>query len=162
MNQLGLLQRINLYKLKRDYGAPIEICKLLDSQVDIKTGKRSISTSVFPVERAIALPATQSRKALMRKMAAGTEASRDFTASGAYDLDVRDFIIDRRDTPTIPELTDDDWIIYHQRKYQIAKVQTFGNDDGWIITANEIRGNVPTSNTSTVQTGDGLPLSESL
>ena len=60
----------------------------------------------------------------MRKMAAGTEASRDFTAAGAYDTDTRDIIIDIRDAPCVKMLTPDDWIVFRAGNTRSRRVWT--------------------------------------
>ena len=70
-------------------------------------------------------------------------ANKEFVTGGHYDVNQRDFIIDRHDVPSLPELTADDWIVYNRRKYQIKTVEDFEVDAGWIISARELVGEVP-------------------
>ena len=142
-NLLPLLQRLNIYKLKRAFGSPIDIYRLVSSQTDVLTGARVVVTEMKHVRRAIVLPCTMTRNRLMRKMAAGTEASRDFTAAGAYDTDTRDIIIDIRDAPCVKMLTPDDWIVFRGRKYQVKKGMDFQDTENWIVTVSELIGEVP-------------------
>ena len=129
--------------LKRDYGCPIDIYKLVGAQTDVRTGVRTVSVSVYHVQRAIVLPTTTRRKGLLRKMAAGTEAIRDFQASGSYDVGDASLIVDRADVPASLKLSADDWIVYEGRKYPVQTVEEFVMG-GWIITVGELVGEVPT------------------
>jgi hypothetical protein len=137
--QLQRMSQLVLYKLKRDYGGPIDIYKLVNSQTDVKTGQKVVTTSVNHIHRAIILPAGWSRV----RMPAISSANKDFPVGGAHDSNVREFIVDRKDAPGLTTLTADDWIVYQGRKYQISKVESFEFDSGWIITAKELVGEVP-------------------
>ena len=143
MNQLRSMQRSSLYMLKRQYGSPLDIYKLVDSSTDVTTGKRLVKVDVYHIPRGVVLPTTISRTTLMRKMAQGTEAAHSFTVSGAYDTGLSSFIIDRSDCPGLKTLTVDDWISYNNRKYQIHEIESYEVDMGWIITAEEMPGEVP-------------------
>ncbi len=143
MNFLNLLSRLNLYKLKKAFGSPIDIYTLVSSTTDVRTGETVIQTKVTHVRWAIILPDMQTRKQLMRKMAAGTEASRDFTAAGSYDRSQRKVIIDSRDTPGLTELTADDWIVFKGDRYQIVEVGCPDTDFSWMLTIRKQLGEVP-------------------
>jgi len=134
MSQLHLLQRANLYRLKRDYGGPIDIYQLVRSETDSRTGVTTLATKVTHVRRAAIMPATQSRKSIARGQIKST---------GTYDIGICDFIIDRKDTPNLSTLTSDDWIVADGHKYQVGTVETFQVNDGWIVTGLELVGEVP-------------------
>jgi hypothetical protein len=142
MNYIHPLQRAVLYRSKRSYGYPIDIYKLQGSQTDPQTGVVTRMVSVTHVHRAVYFSGSQTRRALARKMAAGTEAARDFAASGAYDISVSTFIVDRQDAPNLPTLTQDDWIIHDNRKFQVVKIDGVANES-WVILARELVGEVP-------------------
>ena len=131
-----------MYRSKRSYGYPIDIYKLRDSQTDPQTGVIARTVSVAHVDRAVYFCGPQTRRALARKMAAGTEAARDFAASGAYDISVSTFIVDQQDAPDLKSLTQDDWIVFDNRKFQIVKIDGVDNES-WVITARELVGEVP-------------------
>ena len=130
--------------LKRAYGWPLDIYSLVDSKTDVRSGQRRVTVNVYHIPRGIVLPTTISRTTLARKMAQGTEASHSFTVSGAYDTGLGHFIIDRSDCASLLTLGVDDWIVYENRKYQIHEVESFEVNMGWIITAEEMVGEVPT------------------
>ena len=145
------MQRI-LYALKRQYGGQISIRKLLNSQTDARTGKKTETTKLIPVARAVVLPAHS-----WCKVVRGISANKDYMAGGAYDATARDFIVDRKDVRELPTLTSDDWILYRGRKYQVSAVETFECDAGWVITARAIDGEV-SQQTLTVAATDQLEL----
>lgn len=134
----NLIQRVRqaLYRLKREYGGTIDIYKLNSSDTDVRTGVKVIDKTVYRVERAIVMPARRDRTV-------ARTVSQEFNMGGSFDDRVRDFIIDRRDLPNLPDLTSDDWIVYRSGKYQIQEVVSYELDTGWIITAKELVGEVP-------------------
>jgi hypothetical protein len=127
-----------LYSLKRDYGARIDIYKLLGSTTDVQTGVKVITKVMFPIVRGIVMPVKLSREAVQG--IALISSNKEFVSGGTYDKGTRDFIVDRRDCPSLPDLTADDWIVYADEKYQIKTVETFEVAAGWIITASKIKG----------------------
>lgn len=130
-----------LYSLKRDYGARIDIYKLGTSSTDVRTGIKTINKTVFHIRRAVVLPVKVDRS--VQQSISLISSNKNFVSGGTYDVGTRDFIIDRRDCPTLPELTADDWVVYNRRKYQIKSVQSFEVDAGWLVTAKELVGEVP-------------------
>lgn len=135
--------RQSLYTLKRQYGVCIDIYKLVSTATDVRTGDKTISKTVYPVARAIVLPETLRRSAKQVSALAGT--SKDFMAQGAgtYSTGTRVFIVDRLDVPNLPDLSQDDWIVYDGAKYQVGEVEAFEVNAGWVITAKRVAGEVP-------------------
>jgi hypothetical protein len=138
---LTMQVRRALYSLKRDYGARIDIYTLGDSTTDPQTGEKQITKTMFPITRGIVMPVKLDRAAVQG--IALISSNKEFVSGGTYDKGTRDFIVDRRDCPSLPELTSDDWIVYFNEKYQIKSVETFEVSAGWIITASKINGEVP-------------------
>ena len=139
----NLNQRIRqtLYQMKKDYGAPIDIYRLVSSETDARTGEKIVTKSVTHVRRAIVVPSRIDRVA--QQTISVISANKQFVTGGHYDASQREFIIDRRDVPALPELTADDWIVYNRRKYQIKNIESFEVDAGWVIAAREIVGETP-------------------
>jgi hypothetical protein len=138
---LTMQVRRALYSLKRDYGARIDIYQLTNSTTDPRTGAKVVSKVMFPVTRGIVMPEKLDRTAV--QSIALISSNKEFVSGGTYDKGTRDFIVDRRDCPLLPELTADDWIVYAGAKYQIKSVEKFEVEAGWIITATKINGEVP-------------------
>jgi hypothetical protein len=130
-----------LYALKRQYGGRINVYKLAASETDVRTGRKQQTVAVTRIERAIVLPGHTARKAI--RGISLISANKTMVMGGTYDSQKRDFIIDRRDVPSLPALTADDWIVYQGRKYQVAEVDAFEFDAAWIVTAKELVGETP-------------------
>ena len=139
----NLNQRIRqaLYQMKKDYGAPIDIYKLVSSETDARTGEKIVTKTVTHVRKAIVVPSKMDRVA--QQTISVISANKEFVTGGHYDANGREFIIDRHDVPALPELTADDWIVYNRRKYQIKNIESFEVDAGWVIAARELVGEIP-------------------
>jgi hypothetical protein len=130
-----------LYALKRRYGGSIVVYKLLDSQTDPRTGRKTVSVKEAQVPRAVVMPARSARKAV--RGISLTSANKEMVAGGTYDSSTRDFIIERADLLGITTLTADDWLVYNGRKYQVAAVDEVEFDSYWCVTAKESVGETP-------------------
>jgi hypothetical protein len=130
MSILNQFTELVLYRLKRDYGQPLRLYKLLDSVTDVQTGRKSEKIATYFIPLAIALPAEWQR-------VRGVE--RTVVVRGSCDVDGRPFIIDRRDAP-VAALTADDWFVYRGMKYQITQVEEFEIDAAWLVHAKALVG----------------------
>ena len=102
---------------------------------------KTVTKTVTRIQRAIVIPAKRDRTAI--QSISQISADKQFVMGGTFDESVRDFIIDRRDCPTLPDLTEDDWIVYRSGKWQIKTVESFEVDAGWVITAKKMEGEIP-------------------
>src|SRR3989304_3647174 len=127
---LNRQMQVTLYALKRQYGGPIVIYRLLTSVVDPKTGEASVNTLTTRIKRAIVLPVTMTRD-IVRNISV-ISADKQMVQGGGYETGKRVFIIDRRDARTLV-LSQDDWLVWNGRKYQFEKVEEMEFDSGWVI-----------------------------
>lgn len=141
MSDLNPLIRQTLYALKRRYPGRIDIYVMGDVSTNPKTGTRTTIKTVYPVERAIVLPAKLGRAE--KRGISFISANKALVQGGFYDATARKFIVDRADVPGIVELTEDDWLVFKGRKYQFESVQEFEDDTGWIIAGRAVLGEVP-------------------
>lgn len=133
--------RLVLYGLKRQYGGSIDIYQKGSQSVDYETGAKTINKDVIPIRRAIILPAKVLREA--SQTISVISANKAFIYGGTYDSSTRMFIIDRRDVPELPELTEDDWIVYDGRKFEIKQFEMAEFDSAYVITGKAVLGDVP-------------------
>jgi hypothetical protein len=134
---LNRQMQVALYALKRQYGGPIVIYRLLSSVVDPKTGEASVNTLTTRIKRAIVLPVTMTRD-VIRNISV-ISADKQLVQGGSYETGRRVFIIDRRDARTLV-LSQDDWLVWNGRKYQFEKVEEMEFDSGWLITGKVLLG----------------------
>lgn len=154
-----LLERLRqlLYSLKMEYGAYVVIYKLVSSSTDERTGTKTTDVTPFKVRRAVVLPNAIRRVDF--KSSALIASNREFSQGGYGDSGTRSFIVDRRDVPTLPQLTADDWLVYDNRKFQVATVEEL-DVAGWLITAKELVGEVPDNLLLQPKTTSQLALSD--
>ena len=154
---MNLNQRMKalLYRLKRDYGGPIEIYKQGTPTFDAQTGARAVPASVVNVVAAV-LPAKIARETI--RNVAVTGANREFAFGGAFDTSMRVFLVQSTDAPGLT-LTEDDWIVFNGVKYGIKQLDTFEFDMGWIITGKALVGERP-ARTISVRADDFIRFGE--
>ncbi len=132
--------RQTLYMLKRQFGGTIDIYTLISSNTDPRTGEVVTNKEVVNVDRAIILPARITRE--VKKSISQISANKMFVVGGTYDASRRLFIVDRNDVPDL-QLTNNSYVVYRNRKYEIETIQEFEFEAGWIITGRELIGEVP-------------------
>lgn len=126
-----------LYVLKRQYGGPVVIYKLLTSEVDPKTGKATVEIQATRIKRVIILPARVTRD-VVRNISV-ISADKQIVQGGSFDVSRRVFIVDRRDARSLV-LSHDDWLVWNGRKVQFEKIEEMEFDSGWIITGKVLLG----------------------
>jgi len=129
-----------LYNLKRQYGGTIDIYTLVSSGTDPKTGVVTTVRDVIHVDRAVVLPARITRE--VKKSISQISANKMFVVGGTYDASRRLFIIDRDDVSDL-DLTNNSYIVYRGRKYEIEEVQEMEFETAWMTTCRELIGEVP-------------------
>ena len=134
-----MMQR-TLYSLKRQYGGSIDIYTIGSSTANPETGVVVIVKDVVHVKRAIVLPARMTRD--VKKSISQISANKQFVVGGTYDAGRRIFIVDRRDTSDL-DLTNNSYLVYRNRKYEIESFQEFEFSAGWSIVGRELVGETP-------------------
>ena len=132
--------RHTLYNLKRQYGGTIDIYTLVSSGTDPKTGDVTAIRDVTHVDRAVILPARITRE--VKKSISQISANKMFVVGGTYDAGRRLFIIDRDDVSDLG-LTNNSFIVYNSRKYEIEAVQEMEFETALMLTCRELIGESP-------------------
>ena len=130
-----------LYILKRSYGAPVSIYIQGACTSNARTGNRTIEKAVYPIDGAIVLPAKLSRND--KRNISVISANKQIVQGGFYDTTQRKFIIDRSNVPDLEKLTENDWLVFKGRKYQVVEVQELEDDAVWVITGKAVLGERP-------------------
>ena len=135
-----MIQR-TLYSLKRQYGGTVSVYRLNDAQTDVRTGRKTIDKDIFVVRRAVILPVKVSREVI--QSISQISANKAFVYGGSFDSGLRKFIIDARDLPEGFVFTNDDWLVYNGRRYEIKAIWEFEFGAAWVIVGKELMGRVP-------------------
>ena len=127
-----------LYMLKRQYGGTINIYKMGDAVTDHLTGVRTVPLDVTVVRRAVVLPIKTVRESA--QTISIISANKSFVTGGNYDTGLRMFIVEQTDAPSITELTESDWVVYKNKKYEIKSFEEYESGTGWVIIGKNIFG----------------------
>ncbi len=130
--------RKTIYSLKRQYGNRVDVYKLLDTETDYQTGEKTVTKSVTIVRKCIVLPVKIARE--VEQSITQISANKMFVYGGSYDAGTRMFIIDARDMSDDYEFTNDDWIVYDGRRYDIKSIEEFEQHAAWTIICKEVKG----------------------
>lgn len=129
-----------LYMLKRQFGGTISIYQMGDATVDHLTGVKTIPRTVTVVRRAIILPVKIVREVI--QTISVISANKSFVVGGNYDTSLRMFIVEQDDAPGI-ELTESDWIVYRNRRYEVKSFEEYEFDSAWVIMGKAVHGDQP-------------------
>lgn len=133
--KLNKLVRNCVYLLKRRFGGSITLYRLSAASTDLATGVKTQSHSSIEIDRAIVLPVKIDRDII--QSVATLSANKKMVMGGSFESGVRVFIIDRADAPGY-DLTNDDWIVYKHKRYDIVSVEEFEQRKAWLVTAKVI------------------------
>jgi hypothetical protein len=138
----NLSRRINqnLYSLKRLWGGSFTIYKLNDASTAHLTGVKDIDATVIHIRRGIVMPGKSIRD--VKTNISMISANKSFAFGGTYDTTARMFIVDRKDAPDL-ELTESDWIVFDNQRYEVKEFQEFEFDSAWVIAGQAIEGETP-------------------
>lgn len=139
---LTRMNRQALYELKRDYGVPVAIYKMVTASTDYETGAKTSSAQAYHVKRCVVMPAATLRKFFYGVSYLG--ANKSFVSQGGqgWDESNRGFLIEGRDLPNFV-FEKEDWVVHDGRRYDIDTIETLENGDGWLIVGKHIRGSLP-------------------
>ncbi len=133
--------RRTLYNLKRQYGSRVDVYQLIDTETNYETGVKTASKTATIVYKCIVLPVKIAREVV--QTISQISANKAFVYGGSYDSGARTFIIDSRDMPDDYEFTNDDWIVYNNKRYEIKSIEEFEQHTAWVIVGKEVRGVTP-------------------
>lgn len=140
MNSLVFIRRV-IYNLKRRYGFPLDIYRIISTVTNRETGKKIQEKSKYHIKRAIVLP-NQVQKRFAFDLAY-LAANKDFTYGAEYLSNLRDIIIDVRDLPKEFEITINDYIIYDGKRYQIKIIEIAEHNQAYLIRMDHAPGSLP-------------------
>jgi len=130
--------RATLYRMKRSYGLPIDLCQQILGSTNLETGEKDITYMKTHIARAIVQPARTSRSFVYDL--AYISANKDFTSGGFFDASDRRVIIDAADLPADWELDNDQFVIFNNRRFDIKGFYEFEANMGFILMLRETKG----------------------
>jgi hypothetical protein len=128
--------RIILYRLKRSYGLPAVIKRVLTSTQDVKTGQIVRTFQTIPIKRVIVLPTRDLRNFIYDLTFVA--ANKNFTYGGLFDEKTRTMIIDIKDAPKGFVLTMNDHLVFETRRHEIKAFDLAEHNQGWLLQCIEL------------------------
>lgn len=125
-----------LYKLKLDYGTPIDIYRYGSQTVDTRTGEIEHPKTVINIALAVVLDEGSKRQFVPSK-------NTNFDYGGYFDTDKHVCIIDAEDVPCDFTPTLEDYIVHAQKRWAISSITELISSYGWVILMKETQGVPP-------------------
>lgn len=154
---LQKIYRQVLYSLKKQYGDKITICQNTSVTTNYVTGAKSYTCSRTSISRAILLPTNFTRKTDYRLPM--VSANKLFAFGATFDVGTKLIVIDVSDVPTYFELTQDDWILIDNTRYEIVAIEELEYHAGWIVGAKQVAGMTADLEVS-LDTSDSLSITD--
>lgn len=130
--------RRSLYMLKRQYGASLTVYKLVDTETDYRTGKKSVIRELHRVRRAIMLPEEEVRR--VEQGIAHLSTNKRFNSQAGFDQGKALFIFDASDLPAGFKFNLDDFVVIGDEYYRVTEVDEYEYDSGWVIKTTRVEG----------------------
>ena len=124
-----------LYKLKLDYGTPIDIYRYGSQTVDTRTGEIAKPKTVLNVSLAVVLNEGSKRQF--------KPANSQFNYGGHFDTAKHVCILDAEDVPVdfVPNM--EDYIVHNGTRWAISSITELISGYGWVITMTDTQGVPP-------------------
>jgi len=131
-----LIRRV-FYRLKRDYGFPIRLYKIIDVTLDLEAGTKTRRVRCKSILRAVFVTARLFRSFVYDL--SYIAVNKNFVSGGFFDANDRVILIDWQDTRDF-EVELDDYIIYDDKHYLVTGVRVFENDAGYLVKVRGVTG----------------------
>lgn len=129
----------SVYKLKRDYGLPLDIYRITGETTDYETGKKTTIKVKFHIRRGIFLPSRVMRD--FAKDVAYQGDMRNAKYQGLFDSSQRQLVIDKTDLNDIfKTLTTADWIVFNHTRWEISEIDEFEEDVAYWLIIKQMKG----------------------
>ena len=129
-----------LYKLKREFGRPIDLYRLNSVTNNVQTGIKSITKTKYPIKRGIILPDSYIKSKVYSL--SFIAANKNFTYGGLFNRNIKAVIIDHNDLPSGFEILPEDFINIGQKRFCLKDID-FMDNIGWLLVIEHVDGNPP-------------------
>jgi hypothetical protein len=135
MNNLRQISNI-VYRLKRNYGVPVVLRRMIKDRTDLETGRVSREYTQVNIKRGIVLP-----EKLIPNFAydlAYIAANKNFTYGGLFGSSTRLVILDGKDIPSAFIIAENDELIFSDKVHAVKSINDTAEKKGYILTVTTI------------------------
>ena len=122
-----------LYSLKRGYGFPIILHKIVSESLNTETGKRISVIKSIKIKKAIVLPAEIQRRFER------DSTSTDFSYGAFYDTAIRKIIIDVKDLDDF-KIELNDYFIWDEKRWEVSEIVDLEYQTAYLIIGKLVEG----------------------
>jgi hypothetical protein len=135
MSQLQFISKV-IYRLKKEYGLPLELYSITDIQIDLETGIKQLTKQIYKIKKAILLPRRMFSETVI--LLGGSRQFQD-----KLDKQKRQIIIDVKDYPKDYIVRPKDYIIIQHERFNIIEAELYDNKLAVVLTVTKIIGEQP-------------------
>lgn len=125
--------RGTISRLKRRFGASIQVYKTISRTHNLDTGKDIVDRQVVTIPKAIVFPPQ------LQFQLSPAGAFNTVKVGGLLQSDVTTALIDARDLKGMELNTEDCQVVHKKERYEISKVENY-NDEAFLLSMKAIRG----------------------
>jgi hypothetical protein len=129
-----------LYQFKKDYGAKIRYIVIVQSDLDVETGKRDFIKQDFLID-VVVLPRRISRKFIQD--IGYLAANKNFTYGAFNDYNEIKFLIDIDDFPKGLNISLDGYLVYNDKRYEKTEFDLIEHEVAFMLSAKGVEGGKP-------------------
>lgn len=126
-----------IYRLKRQYGFPLTLHKIISVDRDLDTGDQRNTIRLLTIKRAVLLPTSLMRRFIYDP--AYLKSNKNFTTGGTFDPNNREILLDYEDVGEF-NIEIDDYIIYDDKRWQVTMVSELEYKTAFVIEVCEGKG----------------------
>lgn len=153
MNTIRQIRMI-LYRLKRDFGQPVNIITLNSMTQNVTTGAIAADERLIKVKRVVIIDSKISRDFVYDL--SFIAANKNFTYGGLFDTSKRIMVIDGIDLPRDYVPTLNDRCVHFNQRYQFKEIAATVYNLGYLITVQHLDAQ-PVENVEELSIGQILP-----
>jgi len=134
----NLLRQIKLiiYRLKRQYGTPVTVVRILSVTNNVQTGKMVPVKQEIEIRRAVVGPAQLVRDFVYDL--SFIAANKNFTYGGYFDASDRGMIVASKDLPKDFEPNLNDYVLVDTVHYQFKEVHPVSKKYAWAMVLKQV------------------------
>jgi hypothetical protein len=144
--------------MKRQYGARVDVYKVVSSTTDHLTGEKTVIKEVYPVRKAPVLPYKIQRSVV--QTISIISADKEFVYGGAFDSSKREIIFDARDLPQNFEIKPEDYVVFNNMRWDVVNAERTEYNTGWVVAVKNLP-NMPPYEIRDILITQDLALSDS-
>ena len=125
-----------IYRLKKEYGLEAYIYHPTVTDQNIETGKIIREYQIIYISQVVLLPVNWTRN--FNYDLSYIASGKNFVYGGFYDVGKRDMMVDSDDLPKDFAITNNDFVMFEGKRYEIANAELSEHGQSWLMTVKQV------------------------